>query len=102
VADAAAELHARELAHGAISPLTVLLTLKGKAKLDRLADPSIASAAPNPADDLRAIGDLLDTMVGKNLGAGIAGLQALEVIVKRARAGGFDSAAALAAMLRRI
>jgi eukaryotic-like serine/threonine-protein kinase len=102
VADAVAELHARDISHGGIAQATVLLTMKGKAKLDRLGDPSIAEEAlANPERDLVALGDLLQTLVGRPAGRGVAGQQALAVIIDRARAGRFTSAAALAAMLRK-
>jgi serine/threonine protein kinase len=42
IADAVAELHARGITHGGIRGETVLVTLKGKAKLDRLSDPAVA------------------------------------------------------------
>ena len=102
IADAVAELHARELAHGAISQATVLVTLKGKAKLDRLADPSMLRGTPTPHTDILALGELLRGLAGSPSSSGVAGLQALEVIINRARLGKFESAATLAAMLRRM
>lgn len=102
IADAVAELHARGVAHGGISQRTVLMTMKGKAKLDRLGDPSLhGRAAPTVECDLTALGDLLGELVGKPSAGGIAGMQAIEALVERARTGTFESAAVFAAMLRR-
>ena len=57
IADAAAELHGRGLTHGAISLDSVLLTGKGKAKL-QLAD-AVGSTEDRDLDLLRALmGDL--------------------------------------------
>ena len=66
VADAAAELHAHGIAHGGISLTTVLFTLKGKAKLDRVGDPSVVAGTgdASPAQDLVALGELLRALVG--------------------------------------
>jgi eukaryotic-like serine/threonine-protein kinase len=102
VADAVAELHARGVPHGAISLNTVLITMKGKAKLDRVGDPSLAGdVPPTLADDLVALGDLLQALVGRPAARGVVGQQAVQVVVERARGGKFESAAALAAMLRK-
>lgn len=100
LADAVAALHAHGVVHGGISPATVLLTLKGKAKLDRVGDPSVAEAA-EPAADIAALGSLLRDLAAPARG-GVAGAQAIEVIASRALEGKFDSAATLAAMLRRV
>jgi serine/threonine protein kinase len=100
VADAVAELHARDVVHGGISQATVLLTLKGKAKLDRVGDPTISSPEPLPADDLAALGDLLHALAGSG-GRGTVGMQAIETLATRARSGKFESAATFAALLRR-
>lgn len=101
VADAVAELHARELAHGGISLVSVLLTLKGKAKLDRVGDPSVIGRdRPSAPGDLVALGDLLRALAGSRTSG--VGAQGLDTIIDRARAGRFESAATLAAMLRRI
>jgi serine/threonine protein kinase len=102
IADAVAELHARGIIHGGISQATVLVTMKGKAKLDRVGDPSLFSAGPATEEgDVVALGELLQALVGRPTGRGVAGQQAIEVVVDRARAGKFGSAAALAAMLRK-
>jgi eukaryotic-like serine/threonine-protein kinase len=102
VSDAVAELHARGLAHGGISQSSVLVTLKGKAKLDRIGDPSLPmDAEPTAAGDLRALGMLLQDLVARS-GTGVAGLPAIEVLSARARDGKFESAATLAALLRRL
>ncbi len=102
VSDAVAELHARGLAHGGISQSSVLVTLKGKAKLDRIGDPSLPmDAEPTPAGDLRALGMLLQDLVAHS-STRVAGLPAIEVLSARARDGKFESAATLAALLRRL
>ena len=101
IADAVAELHAREVVHGGISLATVLLTMKGKAKLDRVGDPTVATEPDaGQADDFVALGDLLAALAGSG-GRGTVGLQAIETIAARARAGKFESAATFAALLRR-
>jgi hypothetical protein len=100
LADAVAALHARGIAHGGITQTTAVVTLKGKAKLDRVADPSVASATATAADDLAALGDLLRELIGAP--GAVAGAQAMEVIIARARTGQLESAAALAALLRRL
>jgi hypothetical protein len=103
VSDAVAELHAREVVHAGISPNTVLVTMKGKAKLDRIADPSLhAEMDPSPSRDLIQLGDLLAVLVSRHGPGGIVGAQAIDALVARARRGSFESAATLAAMLRRI
>lgn len=103
IADAVAELHARGVVHGGIAEAVVLMTLKGKAKLDRVGDPSLeAPATPLPGHDLAALGELLSALVGRRVSRGVVGAQAVETLADRARAGKFDSAASLAAMLRRI
>jgi serine/threonine protein kinase len=101
VADAVAELHAHEVAHGGISQAAVLVTMKGKAKLDRVGDPTVTSHAATPADDLVALGDLLADLAGRSAPAGAVGAQAIEALVARARDRKFDSAATFAALLRR-
>jgi serine/threonine protein kinase len=101
IADAVAELHAREVVHGAISQATVLMTQKGKSKLDRVGDPScLAAPLQTEVNDLAALGELLRGLVGRS-GGGRPGLQAIEVIIERARSGRFESAATFAAMLRK-
>jgi hypothetical protein len=101
IADAVAELHARAVVHGGISLTSVLLTMKGKAKLDRVGDPTVSARdETSPADDLVALGDLLASLAGAG-GRGIVGIQAIETLVARARAGRFESVATFAALLRR-
>ncbi|HUE86680.1 MAG TPA: hypothetical protein VMO26_11455 [Vicinamibacterales bacterium] len=103
VADAAAELHARGIPHGGISQSTVLVTMKGKAKLDRVADPSLNILVdPSIERDIAALGELLRELAARPPATGIAGLQAIETVIERARAGKFESAATFAAMLRRV
>ena len=102
VADAVAELHARGISHGGISQATVLITLKGKAKLDRVGDPTLhLLIEPAPARDLAAMADLLSELVGKPT-SGASGVEAIDVIVQRVRSGQLESAAALAGLLRRV
>lgn len=102
IADAVAELHARGVVHGAITLTTVLLTLKGKAKLDRVGDPSILTQPDATAGhDLVALGDLLLALAGAGTGRGMVGMQGIETLAARARAGKFESAATFAALLRR-
>ena len=101
IADAVAELHAREVVHGGISLTTVLMTMKGKAKLDRVGDPTVARRPDATfANDLVALGDLLAALAGPG-GRGTVGLQGIETLSARARAGKFESAATFAALLRR-
>ncbi len=103
VGDAAAELHARGIPHGGISQASVLITMKGKAKLDRVADPSLNILVdPSIEHDIVALGELLQELAGRPNATGIAGLQAIETVIERAREGKFGSAATFAAMLRRI
>jgi hypothetical protein len=104
IADALAELHARGMWHGGVSQSTVLITMKGKAKLDRIGDPTLTAAIhPSIALDLIALGKLLDELSGRpSGGSGVAGIQAIEAIIQRACAGRFDSAATMAALLRRL
>jgi hypothetical protein len=101
IADAVAELHARDVVHGGISLTTVLMTMKGKAKLDRVGDPTVATGSDvAAADDLVALGSLLATLAGSG-GRGTVGMQAIETLATRACAGKFESAATFAALLRR-
>ena len=103
VGDAVAELHARGIPHGGISQASVLITMKGKAKLDRVADPSLNILVdPSIERDIAALGELLQELVGRPKASGIAGLQAIETVIGRARDGKFESAATFAAMLRRV
>ena len=99
VADAVATLHAHGVAHGAISQLSVLVTMKGKAKLDRVADPSLNASGATMVSDLTALGGLLNELVGKPP-AGTPGMQAIGVAVERAKTGTLESAATFAALLR--
>ncbi len=103
IADAVAELHARDLAHGGISQATVLVTMKGKAKLDRVGDPVWrANHGSGAARDLAALGDLLRELAGRPEGRGVGGAHAIETLIDRARSGKFESAATLAGLLRRL
>jgi serine/threonine protein kinase len=103
VADAVAELHARGIPHGGISQSSVLVTMKGKAKLDRVADPSLnLQMEPTIERDIAALGTLLQELAARPTTSGVAGVQAIETVIERARAGKLQSAATFAAMLRRI
>jgi len=103
IADAVAELHARGIVHGSISQNTVLITLKGKAKLDRLGDPSLHTLVePRIEADFVALTDLLVELAGKPSGAGLTGMQAIQALVARVRSGKLESVATFAAMLRRV
>jgi hypothetical protein len=62
VADAVAELHSRQFAHGAISSRSVMQTDKGKAKLNLLESLSI-STATEPVD-VKALSALLIELAG--------------------------------------
>lgn len=97
VADGVAALHARSLVHGAVTTDTVLVTLKGKAKLDRLADPALPGAGVLDEDaDVRGIIAVL-----REVTTGVrAALPLLDRIVERDASVGTASAAALAASLR--
>ena len=103
VADAAAELHARGIPHGGIAQNSVLVTMKGKAKLDRVADPSLNILLdPSIERDIVSLGELLRELAARPAAGGMAGLQAIETVIERACDGKFESAATFAAMLRRV
>lgn len=97
IADGVAALHAKGLVHGAINLETTLVTMKGKAKLDRLADPSLA--VPDGLDeevDLRGIITVL-----RELTAGAKGtLPILDQIIEVGAGAPTGYAATLAASLR--
>jgi hypothetical protein len=76
--------------------------MKGKAKLDRVGDPSVATRpGDDPEDDLSALGVLLEELAGRP-GPGTSGMQGIAAIVERARSGTLESAATFAALLRRL
>jgi serine/threonine protein kinase len=101
IADAVATLHAHGATHGGISPLSVLVTMKGKAKLDRVGDPTLTTTGAWSAQgDVAALSELLQVLVGKP-GPGVAGMQAIETVIARARDGTLE-AATFAAMLRKL
>lgn len=62
VADAAAELHARGLAHGRISKTTVFVTAKGKAKLSLIS----AHTTSDTQADVGALRKLLVEIAGRS------------------------------------
>jgi serine/threonine protein kinase len=97
IADAVAELHAHSVMHGAINFDTVLVTMKGKAKLDRLGDPSLTMPEGLDEDeDLRAIVRVL-----RQLTKGAKGtLPVLDIILEHEDGAALGSAATLAASLR--
>lgn len=96
IADGIAELHARGVVHGAVSADTVLVTMKGKAKLDRLADPSVPATAADEDGDIKSIITLL-----RELTRGAQGtLPVLDAILEHDDGASLGSAATLAASLR--
>jgi serine/threonine protein kinase len=99
VADAVATLHAHGVPHGAISQRSVLVTMKGKAKLDRVADPTLNATPSSIEQDLKALGTLLRELVGKTA-PGTPGAQAIALAIERAERGTLESAATFAALLR--
>ena len=101
LADAVAELHARGIPHGGITQGTVLITMKGKAKLDRVGDPSLNILVdPSIERDIAALGELLKELVGTPV-QGAAGLDAIQAAIEGTRDGTLQSAALFAGMLRR-
>jgi serine/threonine protein kinase len=101
LADAVAELHARGIPHGGITQGTVLITMKGKAKLDRVGDPSLNILVdPSIERDIAALGELLKELVGTPV-QGAAGLDAIQAAIEGTRHGTLQSAALFAGMLRR-
>jgi serine/threonine protein kinase len=98
--DAVAELHARGVVHGGIAPRTVLITMKGKAKLDRVGDPSVGDVRnAEPAHDLAALGELLHGIAAASSKTPST-LHGLDRVIEKARSGALDSAATFAALLR--
>jgi serine/threonine protein kinase len=97
IADAVAELHSRRVIHGAINFDTVLVTMKGKAKLDRVGDPSLAVPADADEDtDIKASVSVLRELT-RNAGGT---LPILDVILEHDDGAAMGSAATLAASLR--
>lgn len=97
ISDAVAELHARSLIHGAINDDTVLVTMKGKAKLDRIADPSLPLPATMDEDeDLKAIVRVLRQLTKGSK----ARVPVLDLILEHDDGAALGSAATLAASLR--
>lgn len=80
VADAAAELHAHGMAHGHISASTVIVTVKGKAKLSLIR----ADTTSDAHADVQALRELGEEIAGKRF-----------PVIEQT-----DSAAVLAAVLR--
>ena len=96
--DAVAELHARGIPHGGISQGTVLITMKGKAKLDRVADPTLNIMLDASIEqDLASLGELLRELVG-NAPASPA-MEAITAAISGVREGAL-TAATFAARLR--
>lgn len=73
LADGVAELHAREIYHGAIDATSTVLTAKGKVKLSL-----IAAVGGNEHDDVQALKLLLCT-IGGQLSPDTAGAQSVAV-----------------------
>lgn len=96
IADGVAALHARGVIHGAITLDTVLVTLKGKAKLDRIGDPSLLpSEAPDEHTDIAGVVSVL-----RELTRGAQRLPALDRLIRQVDQGIVRTAAVLAASLR--
>ena len=94
IADAIAELHAHDVIHGAITMDTVMVTMKGKAKLDRAGDPSLQ--LPEGRDegaDIRGVLAILRELTG-----GRTSTPVNRILVRGDSA--ITSAATLAASLR--
>jgi eukaryotic-like serine/threonine-protein kinase len=102
IADAVAELHARDVVHGGISTSTVLLSMTGRARLDRVGDPAVRQPSASVPSDVAAIGALLQELAGTGSRRGVPGAEAVQVLAARATTGLCESAAVLAAMLRRL
>jgi serine/threonine protein kinase len=97
IADAVAALHSRGVIHGAINFETVLVTMKGKAKLDRVGDPSLAlPVAVDEDTDLKAIVTVLRELTRDAKGT----LPILDIILEHDDGAALGSAATLAASLR--
>jgi serine/threonine protein kinase len=97
ISDGVAALHARGLIHGAINPDTVLVTLKGKAKLDRLADPSLG--VPLEMNEQTDLAGIISVLRALTQGAPVT-LPGLDRIVRMNEGVSRGSAASLAASLR--
>lgn len=97
VADAVAELHSRAVIHGAINIDTVLVTMKGKAKLDRVGDPSLP--LPERIDEDEDLKGIIRVL--RQLTTGAKGtLPVLDTILEHDDGAALGSAATLAASLR--
>jgi hypothetical protein len=97
ISDAVAELHSRSVMHGAISVDTVLVTLKGKAKLDRLGDPTLN--IPDGFDEDEDLKGIIRVL--RELTKGAKGtLPVLDIILEHDDGAALGSAATLAASLR--
>lgn len=97
ISDAVAELHARSVMHGAINFDTVLVTMKGKAKLDRIGDPSLAMPEQLDEDeDVRGIVRVLRQLTKGTRGT----LPVLDVILQHDDGAAMGEAAMLAESLR--
>ena len=75
--------------------------MKGKAKLDRIADPTLSSHAADAGETISSRSATCSRDLAGRPGntGGVVGAQAIEALVARARAGKFDSAATFAALL---
>jgi serine/threonine protein kinase len=96
IADGVAALHARGVIHGAITLDNVLVTLKGKAKLDRAGDPSLP--LPESRDERADIAGVVAVL--RELIRGAQRLPALDRLIRQADQGIIRTAAVLAASLR--
>lgn len=68
LADALATLHARGLVHGRLSPDTIIVDETGVPRIEDVPAGTLARPALRPADDLRALADVLRASVGAPTG----------------------------------
>ena len=68
LADALATLHARGLVHGRLSPDTIVVDETGLPRIEDVPAGTLARPALRPADDLRALADVLRALVGASAG----------------------------------
>ena len=88
VADAVAELHSRQFAHGAISSRSVLQTDKGKAKLDLIA--SLGKSDSSARDDMNALVQLLAELAGSAV-VDLSGLESAALAAAKLRGYAFPA-----------
>ncbi len=104
VADGLAELHAGDLTHGAVDGEHIVITPRGQAKLLDAGLTRWLAIAPDPTDDISALGALLSSMTGTHLPRA-QWADDLRAIIERTRPDHprrFQAAATLAAELRSV